>query len=238
LIANKDARSTWHSTQATVLALQALLAGANNAHDARERKVVITVNDEPVREVIIPADQAEVLQQVDLTPWLKGGETINRITLREPTATSVNFQAIFRYYREADVAAAPTNEPLAVSVTYDRARLAVDETVQATATIVNQMPAAAPMVILDLPIPGGFKIEQGELDELVGSRQIEKYQITARQATIYIRSLAPAAKLELRYRLRATLPVKVAVPPAEAYEYYNPAKRGASQPAALESIKA
>jgi hypothetical protein len=31
--------------------------------------------------------------------------------------------------------------------------------VKATATVTNRMAAAAPMVILDLPIPGGFAID-------------------------------------------------------------------------------
>jgi hypothetical protein len=91
------------------------------------------------------------------------------------------------------------------------------------------------MVILDLPIPGGFTIERGELDELVGSRKIEKYQLTARQAIVYLRGLEPKHQLELRYRLKATMPVKVSVPRGEAYEYYNPKNRGASQPAKLEA---
>jgi uncharacterized protein YfaS (alpha-2-macroglobulin family) len=93
------------------------------------------------------------------------------------------------------------------------------------------------MVIVDLPIPGGFRLEPGELDELVGSRLIEKYQITARQAIIYLRQLPQGGKLELRYRLRATMPVKVTVPPAEAYQYYDPAQRGVSPPSQLEALK-
>jgi uncharacterized protein YfaS (alpha-2-macroglobulin family) len=35
--------------------------------------------------------------------------------------------------------------------------------------------------------------------------------------------------LKLRYRLRATMPVKVAVPPARVYEYYNRDRSGASR---------
>ena len=116
-----------------------------------------------------------------------------------------------------------------------RVRLKVDDTVTATANVVNNMDAAAPMVILDLPIPGGFRIERGELDELVGSKKIAKYQITARKAVIYLRGLRPGQQLELRYRLKATMPVKVAVPPATAYEYYDPDKRGVSKPALLEA---
>jgi len=37
----------------------------------------------------------------------------------------------------------------------------------------------------------------------------------------------------LRYRLRATMPVKVTVPPARVYEYYDPAKSAATMPALL-----
>jgi uncharacterized protein YfaS (alpha-2-macroglobulin family) len=124
---------------------------------------------------------------------------------------------------------------LAIDIAYDRQRLDVDDTVTATATVVNRMDQAAPMVILDLPIPGGFAIDPGELDELVGSQQIARYQITARKAIVYLRQLEPGQSLELRYRLRATMPVKVAVPDAEAYEYYNPAKRGRGGRTQLEA---
>ena len=94
------------------------------------------------------------------------------------------------------------------------------------------------MVILDLPIPGGFEIERGELDELKGSNRIAKYQITPRKAIVYLRGLAPGDKLELRYRLRATMPVKVAVPPAQAYEYYNPDHRATGSGSNLEVTEA
>jgi hypothetical protein len=41
----------------------------------------------------------------------------------------------------------------------------------------------------------------------------------------------PARPLEVRYRLRATMPVKVAAPPARAYEYYNPDRHATSSAA-------
>ena len=94
------------------------------------------------------------------------------------------------------------------------------------------------MVILNLPIPGGFVIDPGELDELVGSQKIAKYQITARQAIVYLRRLDPGHSLEFRYRLRATMPVKVTVPDAQVYEYYDPGKRGKGGATRLEAIRA
>lgn len=37
----------------------------------------------------------------------------------------------------------------------------------------------------------------------------------------------------LRYHLRATMPVKLTVPAARAYEYYDPSRQGASSTARL-----
>ena len=126
-------------------------------------------------------------------------------------------------------------DPLSINIAYDREKLPVDDTVQATAIVINNMEAAAPMVILDLPIPGGFKMQGADLQKLVDDGKIAKFQITARKAIVYLRSLKPGDQLELDYRLRATMPVKVAVPPAAAYEYYNPDIRGESLPALLEA---
>ncbi len=234
LVVNKDPQGTWYSTQSTVLALQALLLGTNAAAEAKDRQFEIKVNDQLVQQLTITADQADVVKQLDLSPWLTKVGDANQVSITETSDTSTTFQAVFRHHIDMPKeASAP--EPLGIAITYDRARLNVDETVTATATIINNMESAAPMVILDLPIPGGFAIEPGELDELVGSRKIEKYQITPRQAIVYLRGLEPKHQLELRYRLKAMMSVKVTVPRGAVYEYYNPAKRGASEPAQLEA---
>ena len=108
--------------------------------------------------------------------------------------------------------------------------MAVDETLTAVASVVNNRPEPAPMVILDLPIPPGFAIEADDLTRLVNAGSIAKFQLRpgAGAAIVYLRDLKPGAPLTLRYRLRATMPVKLTVPPARAYEYYDPSRRGTS----------
>ena len=71
------------------------------------------------------------------------------------------------------------------------------------------------------------------LTKQVEAGTIPRYQVTARNFLIYLRGLEADKTLELVCQLRATLPVKVAVPPARAYEYYNPAKQGQSAAARL-----
>ena len=102
----------------------------------------------------------------------------------------MGYQVSVRYYvPQSDAATQPEQGPLSIDIHYDRQQLHVDETVSVAATVTNHLAQAAPMVILDLPIPGGFALEAGELDELVGSQQIARYQITPRQAIVYLRQL-------------------------------------------------
>src|SRR5262249_14805155 len=74
LAAQKDATGTWQSTQATVLALKALLAGtAKSLGGERERRIQVSWGSGS-KSLVIPADQAEVVQQLDLTEHLGRGD--------------------------------------------------------------------------------------------------------------------------------------------------------------------
>ncbi len=113
-------------------------------------------------------------------------------------------------------------KPLLIQLVYDKTALVVNDRVKATATVTNRTTVAAPMVILDLPVPAGFAVDVEDLETLRSSGKIAKYQVTPRSAIVYLRMLGPSEPLELIYHLRATMPVKITAPPARAYEYYNP----------------
>ena len=238
LVENKDSRGTWHSTQATVLALKALLLGTERPlGDQESRKVEIALGGEVVRTIEISKAQADVMQQIDLSDMVTSAGQY-QLSINETTESATGYQVAFRYHVEDQDSPESSDEPLSINIAYDRERLTVDQRVTAVASVVNNMDQPAPMVILDFPIPGGFEIERGELDELKGSGKIAKYQITPRKVIVYLRGLAPGNNLELRYRLRATMPVKVAVPPAQAYEYYNPDHQATGGTSNLEVTEA
>jgi uncharacterized protein YfaS (alpha-2-macroglobulin family) len=228
LVEQKDGAGTWHSTQATVLSLKALLAATDKPLGGdKERRIEVRVGNELVKEVIISADQAEVMQQINLSARLAAGA--NRLTLTEPSGTGVGYQVAFRYHvPESDKSR--ERETLSIAIDYDRTELTVGDIVKATATVVNQMDAVAPMVILDLPIPAGFTLETEDLAKLVSEQKIEKFQVNARSAVVYLRGLERGKPLRLSYALRAKMPVQVTVPAARVYEYYNTDKQGRSAP--------
>lgn len=231
LIGQKDAAGTWHSTQATVLALKALLAGTGKPLGGdRPRRIAIARDGETVRDVEIPADQADVMKQLDLSTHFARGS--HRLSLTETSGTDTGYQVVFRYH-EPDAGGPPAQGPLSILLDYDRTTLAIDERVTASATVVNHGPDSAPMVILDLPIPAGFAPQAEDLASWVESGAVDKFQLTPRSVIVYLRGLEPEKPLTLRYRLRAVMSVTLTAPPARAYEYYNPARHGISPAARL-----
>lgn len=153
-------------------------------------------------------------------------DSSQQLTITERTQTGSGYQIAFRYHVPG--AKPEKAEPLTIAIAYDRTELEVGGTVKATATVNNRMTTTAPMVILDLPIPGGFALDADDLAALVKAEKIAKYQMTARQAIVYLRGLEPGKPLKLEYRLKATMPVKVSVALARVYEYYDPDKQGRS----------
>ena len=232
LVAQKDLRGTWYSTQATVWTLRALTKSVGRVLATNQpRRIEVRLDGQLLRPLDITPEQADVVQRIDLTTSATNGK--HRLSITEPTNTGANYQAVLRYYLPG---AAPANdrEPLSIRLAYDKTTMAVNDTVKVTATAVNRMPNPAPMVILDLPIPAGFAIEAEDLARLVASNTIDRYQTSPLRAIVYLRQLKPDQPLELSYRLRATMPVQVAAPPARVYEYYNPDRHATGGAATLE----
>jgi CD109 antigen len=228
LVSKKDPNGTWYSTQATVLALKALVAGTKAPKEEKERHIVLRLGDKYEKEIRIPAKDADVMQQIDLSSLLvPGGQ---RLTLSEKTGTAAGYQVMFRYHVPEEPKPA-AQEPLAVQLKYDSNKVAVNGVIKATAQVSNRMAQPAAMVMVDLPVPPGFTPLTEDFAALVGKPNgIARFQVTPRQVIVYLTGLPAGAPkpLELNYRLRATTPVKVRAPGARAYEYYAPERQGQS----------
>jgi hypothetical protein len=231
LVAQKDPHGTWHSTQATVLALKALTTATGRPlGGGRERQIDIVLDGKLFRKLVIPVNQSDVMQQVDLSPSVEIGK--HDIALTDRSGTDVGYQVAVSYH--VPPSAQPAGPPgLSVALEYKQSETHVGETVEARSVVKNASPNALPMVLIDLPIPPGFEVDASAFTQLVAAGKIEKYQVTPRSVIVYLRSLAAASQLEIAYSLHATMVVKVASPPAVAYEYYAPERRATSGTAQL-----
>ncbi len=152
----------------------------------------------------------------------------------------MQYQIVGRYYvpwtRGTD---ANSREPLVINLSYDRTRLAQDETATARVTVRNNTAAKAKMVMVDLGIPPGFEPSGEDFAELVSTSRgktggkLEKYTLTAKQVILYFDGLNPKQTLEFTFRLRAKFPLRAQSFPSRVYEYYNPTAAGRAKPETL-----
>ena len=102
-----------------------------------------------------------------------------------------------------------------------------------TATVTNNRGGSAQMVIVDLGLPPGFTPVLDMLNRAVAEKQIEKYSVTGRQIIVYLRQVTVGQPVELHYQLLAKYPLKAQTGKSVAYQYYNPAAHGESNPVQL-----
>ena len=122
-----------------MLALKALLAGTGQPlSDGRPQHVEVRCDGRRVRELAIPADQADVVQQLDLSPLVARGN--HRLTIVDRGDTAPAYQATFRYHLPQEGKVRETRhdlrggafhapyEGLSIELAYDKTSLAVGDT--------------------------------------------------------------------------------------------------------------
>ena len=220
LVEQKDAHGTWHSTQATVLALKALLAAADRPlGDAADRQIEVSIDGQSLAPIVVPRDQADVMQQIELSSRLEVGQ--HELVITDRHGGAAGYQLAVSYHTPA-APVSPAPQLLSVTLQFDKTDLRIGESVLATAVVRNNSASSLPMVLLDLPIPAGFEAEGAGFSQLIVDGKIEKFQITPRSVIVYLRSLAAGQSLTIPYKLRSIIPVLVSSPAAVAWEYYQP----------------
>ncbi|MHC5038622.1 MAG: hypothetical protein ACYTHM_15025 [Planctomycetota bacterium] len=90
------------------------------------------------------------------------------------------------------------------------------------------------MVIVTLGIPPGFVVDRGDFAEMVGMKKIMRFDLTPRQATLYIGDVKPEQDFEFIYHLMPKYPIKAKTARSTAYEYYNPDNKTVVEPEKIE----
>ena len=248
LVQQKDSFGTWHSTQATVLALKALIqsvrAGAENAAGA---SVTVSLNGGQTRTVQVTKENFDVVQLLTFDDVRPGAENVVEINVEGQG--NLMYQVAGSYYLPWDKLAlypdqVESKELVTIDVAYDRTELAVDDTVTVNVTVsLNEKDGRAEWALIDLGLPPGFAMQTEDLDALVTRYKdvpedyalptIKRYELTGRQIMIYIGNLSYGNPLTFSYRLRARFPLVAQTPASTAYDYYNPQVSGEAGPQTL-----
>jgi alpha-2-macroglobulin-like protein len=231
LARSKDAEGTWHSTQATIQALRAMLMAERGATRKSKARIALRMNGKDVKTLMIDESNSDVLQLVDLKDLTQAGE--NRVDIAFAGEGSLMYQVVGRYYvpQARETEARP--EPMTIALSYDRTQLATDDILKVMATVTCNRPGRAKMVIVDLGLPPGFMLIPDELNKLVEKKVLQKYNVTGRQIIVYLEELESGKPVSISYGLQAKYPLKAKTPKSVVYEYYNPQARGEQAPMEL-----
>jgi uncharacterized protein YfaS (alpha-2-macroglobulin family) len=262
IAAKKDAVGTWGTTQATIMALRALLlATEKGAADVRGTLEVL-LNGRSVEKLTLTPENNDLLHQfvfkgIDFkgmepkdveskgsesegaeSKRIEGSRNVNTVELRFEGRGGLAYQIVGSYFLPWNQR--PANEALSINVAYDRTHLSQDDIATATATITNNLPKTANMVMVDLGIPPGFDLLSEDLQDYVEesaakkSGGLEKFSLTATQAILYFSAIAPGDTVALHFRLRAKYPIRVRTFQSRVYEYYDPDVSSIARPVQLE----
>ena len=241
IASKKNATGAWSTTQATIMALRALLLSTEKGSADVQGRVEISLNGKPVQHLVLTPENNDLLHQFVFKGADLGARGENSVAVQFEGKGGLAYQVVGRYF--VPWTERPAHEALSIDVTYDRTRLAQDDVATATATVRNHLDKQANMVMVDLGIPPGFDLLSEDLQAFQektarqkGGR-LEKFSQTATQAILYFDSLAPGATVTLSFRLRAKYPIRARTFPSRAYEYYDPEVQSVARPVQLEVAK-
>jgi len=224
LVKQKDAYGTWQSTQATIVALKAMMTAEKEGSQKARATIGVTFNGRDAGTIEITSEDSDVMRIVDLTTSLADGENLCKITFEGEGG--LFFQVAGSYWMPHPIERPPlVGEPMSIEVAYDKTKLVTNDVVGATVTVKNLTDRGMKIVIVDVGIPPAFTVLADGLNRLVADKKIQKYSMTGRQIIFYLDKLAVRETLELTYELVARFPIKAKTPKSTVYQYYAPDQR-------------
>ncbi|MGQ9817644.1 MAG: alpha-2-macroglobulin family protein [bacterium] len=233
LIRSKDTSGMWYTTQGTIIALRALVAALAKSAEDINATVVVIHNGKRLSEIKIDKNNADVMQQIDLSGNLKDENTVE---FKLTGKGNFLYEITSSFYIPWKDLPKPPMPLFAIDLNYDRKTLSINDLVNVDVSVKLLKPGTAQMVMIDLGIPPGFEVLTPSLDEYVG-KIIQKYTLTPRQIIIYIESISSDKPIKFAYKLKAKYPVRAKVQSSRVYEYYNTDKEAIAEPFEIKVTK-
>ncbi|MGK4004529.1 MG2 domain-containing protein [Sorangium sp. So ce1036] len=220
----KDPNGNFGSTQATIWSLRTLLLAASKGTEGATGSLTVVVDGEEAGVVSLRDDQADVMTTVDLTHLAATGD--HEITLSFAGEGKLSYNLVSRHNLPWTAVQGDGGGPLAVSVSYDKTELYVNDTVTASVEVQNTTQSAQNMILVTVGLPPGFQLLTEDLQQYIAAGQLSRFEMTGKQLILYVKELPAGGAATFNYRLQATMPVKAEDGGAEVHPYYQPDQQG------------
>lgn len=239
LLASKRPGGAWQSTQATILALKALLA--EQPEQGRNKTGTVRVSVDAVEAgTVALSPQSSILEAFELARAATAGN--HTVTMHWSGEGRLEYQLVQRWVEPRAAATrngkgTSTDGAIGISTNISTS-LKIGQTALEMVEV-EVYPTAArsiEMPIVTVGVPPGCDVDMDELEGLVGKRGVERVERRQREVVFYFSAIEPDTFIQLPVWFKPRFPMTAQIPPARIYEYYR-SDYGASAAAKMLTVR-
>jgi uncharacterized protein YfaS (alpha-2-macroglobulin family) len=236
LMRQKDRFGVWHSTQATVIVLDALTTvlsqrdvdgRKSDNQKAAGNQAEIIVNGKPTDLVTLPpSSQLTNPLLIDISKYLSPGKNMIEIR-RTGDTTQATAQIVETHYENWSAnSAREQSKALRFAVNFDKTQAKIGEEILCKVEAERIGFHGYGMIMAEIGLPPGADVDRASLELAIqkSNWQINQYDILPDRVLVYLWPYAGGLQFEFKFRQRFAIEAKTAS--SVLYDYYNPeAKR-------------
>ena len=216
------------STQATVLALKALITVANESETTLGGALEVRLDGKVIGQAKLPDDarsgSAVEIRDLgaEIEEWL-GDRRAVELELVAPGTHELAFTIDIACHVSTPESDATCPLRLRTKLVSDQGNDVVQagELMTVQANMRNTAANGLPMSVAIVGLPGGLEPRIDELDELQAAGAFAYYEIRGRDVVFYWRSVEPNQETEIEFHVTAAVPGSFTAPASRAYLYYT-----------------
>ena len=221
IISQRDPWGTWHSTQATILCLKALVTHDTTAH-LEEGQITVTIGNQ---HQVIDISKDNTLDFYAVT--FNGLTRENIIDINFPNLGRMVYKFVQEFYAPFDSVELDRGFEITASMNTE---LAVHQRVEQELRIVNSSGSLVKNALAAISIPQGFTVERSSLAYLQHQGIIERYETRFDTINLYLRDIEPGEITDIVIAYRPSFPVNITGGHVRVFDYYNPTIEGFLEP--------
>ena len=241
MAANRQGTAGFGSTQATVLALKALVAVSSGAGQQLGGSLQVKIGGQTVAEVDLPKDPRSGSTVEIRGLGLEIEEVLNGKEEIELELVSPNTQSLSYSIDVACNVQTPENSgscPLQLTTNMQldggQRPVVAGDVLTVKADLKNNANKGLPMAVAIIGLPGGVEPRTEELSEMQKRGEFDYYEIRGREIVFYWRTIAPQASHALEFHVTAAIPGEYTGPASRTYLYYTAEDKNWTAPIEVE----
>ncbi len=206
------------STQATVLALKAIVAyDASRARAKSPGKLQLLVDGKPTGSQLAFTPQTDGTLVLPSLTSLPAGKHVVELAMTGGGVMPYSFALKYNALTPASV----QGTRIDLKTTLQDATIEEGKVTEMRVEVSNLSDDMLPTPVAIIGIPGGLEVRHDQLKELVKAGTIATYEVNGREVVLYWRSLKPKQVVSLPISVVAAIPGTYTAPASRAYEYYT-----------------